>query len=78
VPKVWRQRLAGGGLLSVLTYGNGYRIASVNGLGTIDKCPHCDATDIPRVVRHQLTCGKLNCRDKQKTVTAARRRRALK
>lgn len=33
--------------------------------GYIAKCPFCDAINIPRAVKHQVTCGKMLCRSRQ-------------
>lgn len=48
-------------------------------LGTIDKCPHCDRTNIKRLVPAQFTCGLPTCKKKQAAIKSkARRARARK
>lgn len=31
--------------------------------GYVEKCPHCEATNIKRVNKQQITCGKQACKD---------------
>jgi len=36
--------------------------------GFVAKCPHCDATNIRRITKGQITCGALKCRNAQRKV----------
>ena len=53
--------------------GQGYYMR-MSGYGTIEKCPHCTATNIDKSHKNQVTCGKLSCREKQKHLMTRKRR----
>lgn len=37
--------------------------------GTIEKCPHCQKTNIKRKAKNQITCGGITCQLKQNNKT---------
>ena len=42
--------------------------------GTLAKCPHCTATDVPKSAANMKTCPAKECRDKQAALRARRRK----
>ena len=48
-------------------------IIAPRGWGIIAKCPHCPATDIVRMAKHQKTCGSYRCQLAQNEAMRKRR-----
>lgn len=58
-----------------LSFGPGMQIN--RNYPVLDACPYCDATNIPRIVKNQKTCGKISCQAKHtKAWTEKRKDRA--
>jgi hypothetical protein len=43
--------------------------------GTIEKCPHCPAREIPKRNHQQRTCGSDHCRAQQAANAPSKRKR---